>query len=184
LRHTQLINYALYQGGWFACVLGAAWDRPWAGFGIAIALLVVHLALAPERSLEIRLVLLAAVVGAAVETFQLAAGTYVFTSGTVREGLPPPWMLTLWAQFATTFRFSLRRVIMRPVSAVLFGAAGGPIALLAGERLGAVTLLPPLTYGLLRLTITWAIALLVFAATVRRLSPHREGPLYRTMRSE
>lgn len=22
MRHTQLINYALYQGGWLACVLG------------------------------------------------------------------------------------------------------------------------------------------------------------------
>ena len=24
MRHTQLVNYTLYQIGWFACVLGAA----------------------------------------------------------------------------------------------------------------------------------------------------------------
>ena len=106
---------------------------------------------------------------------QIAAGTYRFTSGTVSDALPPPWLLAMWAQFATTFRFSLRSVITRPVPAMLFGAAGGPIAFLAGERLGAVTLLPPLAYGLLRLSVSWAIALVVFSAVVRRaMGPRQE----------
>jgi hypothetical protein len=39
LRHTQLVNYGLYQIGWFACVLGGAWHRPWTGFLIAVILL-------------------------------------------------------------------------------------------------------------------------------------------------
>jgi hypothetical protein len=59
------------------------------------------------------------------------------------------------------------------VLAVPFGAAGGPIAFLAGERLGAVTLLPPLAQSLLRLAISWAIALVVFSAVVRRVAPER-----------
>jgi Protein of unknown function (DUF2878) len=54
------------------------------------------------------------------------------------------WLLVMWGQFATTFRFSLRGVMRRPLFAGLFGATGGPIAFLAGERLGAVILLPPL----------------------------------------
>ena len=29
MRHSHLLNYALYQAGWFACVLGAASHRPW-----------------------------------------------------------------------------------------------------------------------------------------------------------
>jgi hypothetical protein len=101
---------------------------------------------------------------------QIAAGTYRFTSGTVTDALPPPWLLAMWAQFATTFRFSLRSVVTRPVPAMLFGAAGGPIAFLAGERLGAVTLLPPLAHGLLRLSVSWAIALVIFSAAVRRVA--------------
>ena len=181
MRHTYLINYALYQAGWFACVLGAASQRPWTGFAIAMVLVGAHLALSAERSLEVRLVVLATAVGAVVEMMQIAAGTYRFTSGTVTDALPPPWLLAMWAQFATTFRFSLRSVITRPVPAVLFGAAGGPIAFLAGERLGAVTLLPPLAYGLLRLSISWAIALVVFSAVVRRVAPERSAD-YRRMR--
>ena len=178
MRHTQLVNYGLYQIGWFACVLGGAWHRPWTGFLIAVILGGAHLTLSVERSLEARLVVFATAVGALVEMGQIAAGTYRFTSGTVIDALPPPWLLAMWAQFATTFRFSLRTMITRPIRAALFGAAGGPIAFLAGERLGAVTLLPPLTHGLLRLSISWAIALVVFSVVVRRLTPERDGPRY------
>lgn len=183
MRHTHLINYALYQIGWFACVLGGASQRPWTGCLIALILVGVHLSLSVERSLEVRLVVLATAVGAVVEMLQIAAGTYRFTSGTVTDALPPPWLLAMWAQFATTFRFSLRSVITRPVPAMLFGAAGGPVAFLAGGRLGAVTLLPPLAYGLLRLSISWAIALVVFSAVVRRVAPER-GADYRLRREE
>ena len=115
MRHTQLINYALYQIGWFACVLGGASHRPWTGFLVAMILVGVHLALSVERSLEVRLVVLATAVGAVVEAIQIATGTYRFTSGTVLDALPPPWLLAMWAQFSTTFRYSLRNVITRPV---------------------------------------------------------------------
>ena len=182
MRQTQLVNYALYQGGWFACVLGAAGNRPWTGFAIATILIGAHLALSRERSVEIRLLLLAAAVGAAIETFQIAAGTYRFTSGVLNDALPPPWLVAMWAQLATTFRFSLRHVITRPVLAALFGAAGGPIAFLAGERLGAVTLRPPIAGGLLRLSLTWAVALIVFSMVTRPTTPRGEGPRYRTAR--
>lgn len=178
MRHTELVNYTLYQIGWFACVLGAASQRPWTGCLIGVILIGVHLALSVERVLEVQLVVLATAVGAAVEMIQIAAGTYRFTSGTVTDALPPPWLLAMWAQLATTFRFSLRSVVTRPVLAVLFGAAGGPIAFLAGERLGAVTLLPPLAQSLLRLSISWAIALVVFSAVVRQIALER-GADYR-----
>ena len=181
MRHTPLINYTLYQAGWFACVLGGASLHPWMGFFIAVILIGVHLTLSLERSLEVRLVVIATAVGLAVETVQIATGTYRFSSGTVNDALPPPWLLAMWAQFATTFRFSLRHVIRRPLYAALFGAAGGPIAFLAGDRLGAVTLLPPLTHGLLGLSISWAMALVTFSAVVRRVAPGRDAPRYRPL---
>ena len=76
MRHTQLVNYTLYQIGWFACVLGGASHRPWTGFLVAMIL---------------------------------------------------------------------------------------------------VGLLPPLDYGLFRLSICWAIALMVFSAVVRRVTGPRQG---------
>ena len=173
MRHTQLLNYALYQAGWFACVLGASWRHPWVGFVIAVALIGAHLALTSERRIELRLVMLATAVGAAVELVQIAAGTYRFTSGTLSAALPPLWLLALWAQLATA-------VIVRPWTAVLLGGIGGPLAFIAGERLGAVTLLPPVTLAVLRLSIAWALACGAFSVVVRRVTSDGPWPRYRT----
>lgn len=180
MRRTLFCNYALYQVGWFSCILGAAAQHPWIGFLVAVILTGVHLTLSRERSLETSLIVMTTAVGLVIETAQIVAGTYRFPSGTVNEAFPPPWLLAMWAQFATTFRFSLRGVMRRPLFAGLFGAAGGPIAFIAGERLGAVTLSPPLAHGLLRLSVSWAIALLAFSAVVGRLGS-ADAPRYRAL---
>jgi len=75
-----------------------------------------------------------------------------------------------WAQFATTFRHSLRSVMTQIWRATLFGAVGGPVAFLAGEGLGAVTFVPPISMGLLRLAIAWAIALAFLSVVTRRVT--------------
>jgi hypothetical protein len=76
---------------------------------------------------------------------------------------------------ATTFSFSLRPIISRPLAAAGFGAFGGPIAFLAGERLGAVTLHRPLTPGLILLAVSWAGAMLIFWAVERWGDAARHG---------
>lgn len=169
--YSRGLNYALYQAGWFACILGAAWGWPWTGAAIATALIAVHLLLAPERATELRLIGVALACGLVVEGYQAQRGTYAaFTSGSVVAWMSPPWLLLMWAQFATTFRWSLRGIMLRPVRAALFGAAGGPIAFWAGERLGAVTLATPLWAAYLRLGLTWGIALWACAEIARRQS--------------
>lgn len=173
MRYTSLLNYLFYQAGWLACVFGAAAGRPWLGFLLAAALVGAHLSLSVDRAHELRRIGLAVAVGGAVEAVHIAAGTYQFTSGTVVAALPPPWLLIMWAQMATTFDFSLRPIVSRPVAAMAFGALGGPIAFLAGERLGAVTLQRPLAPGLLLLAVSWAIAMTVFAVVERRDSRRR-----------
>ena len=52
MRHTSFCNYALYQLGWFSCVLSAAAQHPWIGFLVAVILIGVHLTLSLERSLD------------------------------------------------------------------------------------------------------------------------------------
>ncbi|MCE9602329.1 MAG: DUF2878 domain-containing protein [Gemmatimonadetes bacterium] len=174
MTRSQRINYALYQSGWFACILGAAWDRPIAGFLIAVVLTAVHLHLSADRARETRAILLALALGLVVEGFQVWSGTYRFRSGAVVAWMSPPWLLMMWAQFATTFRSSLRSIMTVPVRAALFGLVGGPIAFLAGERLGAVTLARPLAPGLVRLGLAWGFALAVCALWARE--PVGSGP--------
>lgn len=163
VRYSSLLNYLLYQAGWFACVLGAAAGWPGSGFLVAVTLVALHLMLSADRRRELRRIALAVAIGVLVEGLHITAGTYRFTSGTVVALLPPPWLLVMWAQMATTFDFSMRPVVARPAAAALFGAIGGPLAFLAGERLGAVTLDRPLAPGLALLAISWAIAMTALA---------------------
>lgn len=163
VRYSSLLNYLFYQAGWFACVLGAAAGWPGLGLLVATTLIVAHLGLATDRRRELSRIALAVGVGIVVESLHIAAGTYQFTSGIVVAALPPPWLLVMWAQMATTFQFSLRPIMERPRRAAMFGALGGPIAFLAGERLGAVMLHRPLAPGMALLAITWAIAMTTLA---------------------
>ena len=32
----RVFNYVLYELGWCACVLGAAWDHPWIGSALGV----------------------------------------------------------------------------------------------------------------------------------------------------
>lgn len=167
MTRAQRINYVLYQSGWFACILGAAWGWPVTGLLIAVALTAVHLWLSADRGTEMRFIALTLALGVVVEGVQVWSGTYRFTSGVVVAWMSPPWLLMMWAQFATTFRSSLRGIMTVPARAALFGLLGGPIAFLAGERLGAVTLSRPLSPGLVRLSVAWGVALCVCAVAVR-----------------
>lgn len=162
-----LVNYLLYEAGWFACILGAAWEHVAVGTVLGALAIAAHLGLARRRGDALVLVLWTAAIGVVVDTTQIALGTLRFDAGSVVAGLPllflerlpPLWLVLIWAQFAMTFHFGLRRLRDRPVAAVLFGAVGGPLAFLAGRRLGVVELHPALWPSLLSLALTWSIAM-------------------------
>lgn len=178
MSRTTALNYAIYQAGWFACILGAAWRYEDAGVSIAVGLVAVHLWLSRERGVELRLMASALGVGVLVESVQVAASTYDAASSVFPPGTPPAWLLVLWTQFATTFRYSLNGILRRPLRAALFGAIGGPLAFFAADRLDALALLPPVGTGLGRVSLLWTAALLLFSWLTRR-SPSDEAPVYR-----
>ncbi len=155
----RVLNYILYEAGWFACILGAAWGHPWLGTLLGVVPVLVHVALVQRRADAVALILATAAIGLVVDTTQIALGTLHFTAGTLVPWLPPPWLTLIWAQFAITFHFGLRWMKGRPERALLFGLIGGPLAFLCGRRLGVVTLHPELWPSLLSLAVTWGLAL-------------------------
>ncbi len=157
------LNYALYQAGWLACVLGAARGAPLAGAGMAMALVALHLGLARCRSDEIRLVLAAAALGTAVDSAQQAAGLLAFPAGGGVAWLCPVWITVLWAQLATTLHFCLGWLARRPGLAAVLGAVGGPLAFRAGAALGAVSFPAGQGAALLSLAAVWSGALPLLA---------------------
>lgn len=175
---TRLINAALYQAGWFACVLGAAGGHGAAGAAVAAGLVGVHLVLSRDRRRDIAVMAAALGLGIATEAGQIASGTYASLGVTPPTGLPPAWLLLLWVQFGTTFRYGLHPITTRTWRAMLFGAVGGPMAFLAGEALGAVVLRRPLAGSLARLAAGWALAM-TLVALARRGEALMAAPRYR-----
>jgi hypothetical protein len=163
----NLWNFAAYQLAWFAVVIGAAQGVAWAGAAAAILVAAVHVALRRDP-LDLKLIGLAVGIGLLVDSTLALTGQVRFAAAWP-EGFAPYWMLSLWMAFATTLNHSLRWLMNRPVAAALAGALGGPLAYLAGAKLGALTIVtPPLTLPLIALL--WTPAMVALSMIVLRAS--------------
>ncbi|MGW8313171.1 MAG: DUF2878 domain-containing protein [Desulfuromonadales bacterium] len=152
---SKIINLILYELGWGCCVLGAAWGYPLAGGGLALIPVLMHLWLVEDRRREIRLMLIAMMLGLLIDGGQQLLGLLRFKP----DGLDlilPLWVFVIWAQFATLFRFALSWLSSRYLLAVLFGAIGGPVAYGGGIQLGAAEFGPHPLFALIVLAVIWA----------------------------
>ena len=164
---TVVLNIALFQAGWLACVLGAAQGLPWAGILAAAAIVAWHAARAQRPALELKLVALAVIVGAACDS-ALAASGWIAFAPEAAAGLAPWWILAMWALFATTLNVSLAWLRSRLPLAGILGAISGPLAYWAGARLGALEFRQPAA-ALAALALGWAAILPGLLVAARRL---------------
>jgi hypothetical protein len=84
----------------------------------------------------------------------------------------------MWVAFAMTLNVSLDWLKRSKPLAIVFGAVGGPLAFIAGEKLGGVTFNDPVA-ALIALSVGWALLtplLLGLAAPARRLALRRRWP--------
>jgi hypothetical protein len=164
------VNLVAFQVGWFACVLGGAHDLPWAGVATVVALVFLHIATAPRPAAKLRLIVMAAALGAVWDSALVWLGWISFASGSLIAGTAPVWIVALWALFATTLNVSLRALQDRPLLAAALGAIAGPLAYYAGIKLGAVELLHPYA-ALAALAVGWA----AFTPLLLRLAKRCDG---------
>jgi hypothetical protein len=162
------VNLAASQAGWFACVLGAANDMPWLGPLVVLALIALHLRLSRRPGPELGLLLSAVLIGLVADSLLVFSGLVSYPSGTWIDGLAPYWILAMWAIFATTLNVSMKWLRNRNAMAAALGAVGGPLAYLAGEKLGAITFNQPL-FALAALAVIWAVAMPLLVALARRM---------------
>lgn len=153
---NTLINFAMFQAGWFASVLLGASGWHWLGPVAVILLLLVHLSTSPDRLAERKLMAYALLIGLAWENLLSLTGIVVYPSGQPFNQLAPAWILAMWPLLAITLNVSLRWLKGRLVLSALFGAIGGPLAFFAGERLGAVVF-PDSTLALSVLAVGWGL---------------------------
>ena len=172
----KIANYVLFQVGWLACVWGAAAGYPWMSLVAFIPTLLLHLGWATNPLEEAKLIGVCAFIGVAFDGLLLATGWVSFPNGEWIPGLAPYWMMILWLFMGTTLNLSMSWMKGRPSAAFVLGAIGGPLAYLAGERLGGITLINT-SASLIALAIGWGVVMPILAAISQRLNGFRQKAL-------
>lgn len=149
-----LLQAALFQLTWFACVIGGGAGSSLWGAG-ALAAMAAYAVARGTFSRDVVLAAALALIGFCLDTVWIRAG--VLSYGTA--ALAPPWIVMLWAAVGLSFNHSLAFLRSRPLLGGVLAAAAAPFSYLAGEALGAVTV--PDARWLAAVSSAW---LVVFAA--------------------
>jgi len=171
-----LINFILFQIGWFAVVLSAANGQPLLGVVIIALIIAQHLYSSEQRSHELVLVSLALIIGLVWDSAMTMSGLFVYRSGVLVDHLAPYWILAMWALFAITLNLSMRWIKGRITLAAIAGAVFGPLAYYAGYQLGAVEI-PNMTQALLFQSLGWATILPTLGIAAKLMETDRRVTL-------
>jgi tetrahydromethanopterin S-methyltransferase subunit E len=177
------IGIVLFQGAWFACVIGAASGDAWLlALGVAAVAVVVAVLVAwsDDRGAELRLIALALAVGVVWDSLLARTGVVQYASPGPLPGWAPAWILALWALFAPMLREPLRWLHGRPLLSALFGGVGGALSYAAAARLGACRFPDPIL-ALAVLGAGWALIVPLLLRVAQRLE--RAAPSQAAARS-
>ncbi len=153
---SKVINFVLFQAAWFGCVLSAAKGYWWMPPICAVFVCAVYLSMCEDMIANVRALAIIVVIGTVVDLVLWQTKVVDFAYPQANFISSAAWFASLWASFATTLRLSMSWLRSRYVVSAIFGAIGGPLAYLAGERLGAL-ILPSKTLSLIVLAGEWAV---------------------------
>jgi hypothetical protein len=171
----KILSFIFFQIAWFAAVLGGAHHLDFVGSCPALVLFAFHIASNHRRWFSSCVIVFAIVLlGIVVEFLLLKSGAITYRGSTASASFPPLWILALWLAFATLPDGALSWLSGRTGLQVLFGALGGPLSYIAGEKLGAAELHTSFTYAMTVFAIAWAVATPLCFLAVRVFSKNAE----------
>lgn len=159
----KILNFALFQAGWFVSVLTASHGRPFVAFATATA--AVGLSLwwfSADRAGDLRLLLAVALIGFCIDTVHLHLGVFSLVGSPRFPHLCPLWLAALWGLLGVILRGSLNWLAGRFWLAALLGAVAGPLSYLGGAKLGAASLPANRAFSVAALAIAWAVVMPLF----------------------
>ena len=180
MRTHQWANFAAFQLAWLVAVWGASVGLSWLG-PVAVAGWVSAYALWQNRArADVPLWLGAGVLGGVTDSILVWSGAMAFPES-AGPGFPTTlWMIALWINFAAALRHCMGWLCGRFVLATVFGAIGGPLAYLAGDKLGALEI-----HVLPAVVIAWTLVMPCLLLIEMKTRPQRlsaSGELGKTER--
>lgn len=165
-----MINFVVFQLGWFSAILGAANQFNLIGMILVLLCCLLNIKLLPHPRLNIRLIFLSVTLGLVLDSLALYLDliSYITTPWWPLQ-LAPLWILGLWALFATTLNGYLAWINRFPLIGILGGMVFGPLAYLAGLKLGAVVYIASIATWIY-LAFAWGIAMMILLKMNRQWS--------------
>ncbi len=147
--------------------MSAAEGMPYIGVLFTMIWMFVHLSIMDGlRNTEIKLFLFAALLGFLLDSILVVTGFIAFPEHTLMSGPSPLWMVCLWINLSATLNLSMSWLKGRYLLAGAMATVAGPMAYLAGEKLGAITLFG--STSVFVVSIMWCVAmpLLIWASEI------------------
>jgi hypothetical protein len=161
MNRANLLNAGLFQGAWFACVLGGAAGTSVWGAG-AVAGLAAFAAFGDRLRSDFAFALAAGLFGFALDTLWIRTGVLDYAGASVA----PAWIVLLWVGVGFTLNHSLAVFCARPWLGGLLAGLSAPLSYLGGARLGAVAVPDPWLLGFVALA-WWGVFTAAFAVARR-----------------
>ncbi len=158
---SNFINMLLFQSLWLAAVIGSAKGYLWPC--ILLLLVLVSWQLSPKRrkDSDLRLFLVAIMMGFIVDTIWVQFGVMKFTNPMPLSQFAPIWILALWGGLALTVNHSMAWLKKHPLLPATMGIISAPLCYFGGLRLNAVDYLMSFWTVSLCLSLAWSIALTI-----------------------
>lgn len=164
----KVINFILFQIGWFACVLGAASNISHWALLVALVVVITHLIQVDKPAREILFLAIVTALGYAWDSLLVALDLFEYADTTLTD-FAPLWIAAMWLMFATTLNSSLSWLQERFILASVLGGLLGPVAYYSASKLGAVSLIE-MPDALIFQAIGWAILMPAFLLTIKILN--------------
>ena len=156
-ERLTIINFLLFQIGWFACVLSGAAGLNSPSLLFTAAFLFVHFRFYPWKLTDYKLVLAAILIGVILDSSWSAWGLMAYQAQTI-EPIAPWWIWCLWINFALTLNHSMSWLLKHRLLAGILSAVASPVSYYAGSRLGALQWLQP-EILIIVLGISWGLVI-------------------------
>jgi hypothetical protein len=177
--HLRLLSsIAIFEAGWFACVIGAARDAMAWGIAAVLGAIAWQVGTSRRRAIDITLMVVAICIGIAWDTVLARMQVVVYASPLPFAGFAPLWLLALWAQLGSVIREPMSWLHGRWWLAAPLGAVGGAASYAGAARLGACSF-PDKVLAMQVLAAGWAVFMPLMAELARHLDARaaRANPL-------
>ena len=134
----KLVNFVLFQIGWFSAVIGGASNRPWLDVLVITTVVLIHLYRTINIKAEAVLIIIIAIMGGSLDSVFVYLNWISYPSGHIHETLTAYWIIAMWMSFSTTLNSSMAWLKESHILAVIFGFFGGPLTYYGGYKLQAI----------------------------------------------